>query len=444
MESDSLISDSMISGSSRSNHSGFSFTNWLEKASARQLTILFSSISVAVLVTMGLCIWVCVRFFKARIANNNLSSSDPHAQNLCCPKKGDKFRIIPHKNIFTPDQNFSFVVPTVPLQSQTSERRPLGRRLSTSHSLLQSTSLLGSEVKVPMMEHQFYPQFHQEDMDPRIGLSLYYSLGSQILSVKVIAGQNFPAKIPHFVKVKLYPGRSAKQRTKEFTGVTPEFYEEFNFHVRKNVIHTKVLKLRVLGSSVNGKGEEEKSLLGCVNIPMMDLKGLDQLDVLDDYRSGTMWKKLDQVSSLSDGVKLCTSLQWSQEPGPGLLTLKIFQASGLHETSDCDYTSSYVKVTLQERGKNMKSRKTRIVRWGSIPNYDDTFVVTLPYQLLSQISFMLMVIARGRLGSKVILGKISVGPVPFASPSSGSGTVFWEDMCHQPNVEIVRWLPLHS
>jgi hypothetical protein len=60
--------------------------------------------------------------------------------------------------------------------------------------------------------------------------------------------------------------------------------------------------------------------------------------------------------------------------------------------------TTYVKVTLLEQGKSIKSRKTRLIRWGSLPNYDDTFVVTLPFDLLSQISFTLTLIARGRLG----------------------------------------------
>ena len=221
------------------------------------------------------------------------------------------------------------------------------QRLSASQQPLlfeptsSSLSLHGSESKVPMVEQRFYPQFHQEELSgPKVALSVFYSVSSQTLYVKIICGQNFPPGVPHCVKVKLYPGRSAKQRTRECEGITPEFYEEFNFHVRKNVLHTKVLKLRVVGIGTSAKGEEEKRLLGCVNIPMTDLRGLDQLDILEDYRSGTMWKKLEQGAGLSEGVKLCASLKWSPEPCPGLLTLKILQASGLHETSDSDYSKA--------------------------------------------------------------------------------------------------------
>lgn len=60
--------------------------------------------------------------------------------------------------------------------------------------------------------------------------------------------------------------------------------------------------------------------------------------------------------------------------------------------------SSYVKVTLQEQGRSIKTRKTQLVRWGSVPVFDDVFVLTIPRELLTQISFLLVVIARGRLG----------------------------------------------
>jgi len=52
-----------------------------------------------------------------------------------------------------------------------------------------------------------------------------------------------------------------------------------------------------------------------------------------------------------------------------------------------------------EQGRGIKSRKTRLVRWGSLPVFDDIFVVTIPFDLLRQISFNLEVIARGRLGT---------------------------------------------
>jgi len=60
--------------------------------------------------------------------------------------------------------------------------------------------------------------------------------------------------------------------------------------------------------------------------------------------------------------------------------------------------STYVKVVLQEQGRNIKCRKTRLIRWGSVPIFDDVFVVTIPENLLSQISFALTIVARGRLG----------------------------------------------
>lgn len=56
-----------------------------------------------------------------------------------------------------------------------------------------------------------------------------------------------------------------------------------------------------------------------------------------------------------------------------------------------------------EQGRCIKSRKTRLVRWGSVPVYDDVFVVTIPKDLLSQIAFRLEVIARGRLGDFFLL-----------------------------------------
>ena len=86
--------------------------------SAREVTTIVSTVSVVLLMLIGLCIFLCVRCLRRRESNSYVHQNGHAASSGPCvsgSKNGEKFRIVPHKNIFTPHQNFSFVLPTVSL-----------------------------------------------------------------------------------------------------------------------------------------------------------------------------------------------------------------------------------------------------------------------------------------------------------------------------------------
>ena len=199
-----------------------------------------------------------------------------------------------------------------------------------------------------MIETQFFPQFHLEDgIIPQIGFSLHYEVANQLLYIRIIGGNNFPEDEPlsYGVQVKLYPGRVSKQKTRDYPGANPIYNQEFHFHVRENVLQTKVLKLRVVGTTpgiIN-----TKRLLGVVNMAMKDIPAINHKDVASDFRTGQIWKKLEHPSSVGEGVRLDVSLKWTDEPNPGLLVMKIREAYGLHEIMEAEYSKSGKYSALQ-------------------------------------------------------------------------------------------------
>ncbi|ODM95537.1 Synaptotagmin-C [Orchesella cincta] len=454
--------------------------SFLQKYS-RELTIAASSFSVLILLLIGACIFCIIRALRRdnhhddeSFNSNSTKKGDaehyPTDSSYCASEgsaagyhngtkkqqsiisklfskhNGNSARILAeHRNIITPDKNIPFVVPTITMTCQPGEssKSSIVAQSPSSTFEPQPSTSKAAHHQALLLAQQFFPQLEQpeaSDSCPLIAFTLFYELSSQILSVRLLEGRNFPEKVNHTVAVKIYPGRSGKQHTKEFKTRSPVYNVEFCYHVRKTSLHTKVLKLRAV---IPGS---PKRIIGYVNVALNELQGFDATDVTEDLNTLQLWRRVELPSEIGEGVRLQVSLKWSPEPSPGLLTMKVIEAAGLHENRECDYTSSYVKVTLQEQGRNIKTRKTQLVRWGSVPVFDDVFVLTIPQELLSQISFLLVVIARGRLGSKAVLGKISIGPVPYSNPPQGtgksSGTEFWEDMCHQPDSEVVRWLHL--
>jgi len=196
-----------------------------------------------------------------------------------------------------------------------------------------------SSVVPPMFETQFFPQFHfEESLGPQIGFSLAFDCALQSLQVRILGGCNFPevSGLSYSIHVKLYPGRGAKQKTREFESPNPIYNQEINFHVRGCVLQTKVLKFRVIGSTPGVIGT--KSLLGVVNLAMKNIPIVNYSEVTSDFRTGPMWVELDHPLNLGEGVRLDVSLKWSYEPTPGLLVLKIREAHGLHEITEGDYS----------------------------------------------------------------------------------------------------------
>jgi len=184
---------------------------------------------------------------------------------------------------------------------------------------------------------QYYPQLAQpEDRNPKLGFGLLYEVLNETLYVRLLGGHNISHDVFHNVVVKIYPGRASKQRSENYKDNFPVYNQEFSFHVRKTVLHTKILKLKVVLLT------NPKSVLGCINLALKDIPGFSvsspQFEITEDLKTSQIWKKLDQPSDLSEGVKLHVSLKWSENPEPGLLTLKIFEATGLHENSENDYS----------------------------------------------------------------------------------------------------------
>lgn len=211
------------------------------------------------------------------------------------------------------------------------------RRLSLSTPMLGATSVLP-----PILENQFFPQLHFEDaaVGPQIGFCLFYDFANQNLKVRLLAGSKFPADsgLNYTVHVKLYPCRSSKHRTKEIEGPNPIYNQEFNFHVRANVLQTKVLKFRVIGSGTGVMGT--KILLGVVSLAMKDIPMVNHGDVTSDFFTDQMWIALDHPLNLGEGIRLDVSLKWTSDPTPGLLILKIREAQGLHEITETEYSKT--------------------------------------------------------------------------------------------------------
>jgi hypothetical protein len=191
----------------------------------------------------------------------------------------------------------------------------------------------------PLMQEsipqEYYPQLAQglEAASPQIGFSLYYEAATQILYMRLLGGQHFPEDVKHCITIKLYPGRGGKQRTNEFQETSPIYNQEFNYHIRKATLNTRVLRIKAV---IPGT---PKRVVGCINLALKDLPGFDTEEVSEDVVSGQLWRRLDLPSDNVEGVKLQVSLKWETEPAPGTLTLKVVEASGLHESNnDNDYS----------------------------------------------------------------------------------------------------------
>ena len=95
-------------------YTDYSSDRWSEQdLSPRELTAIVSTACVVVLLILGLCLFLCARCVCRRMNGNNAHIISDSSGSTGGSSKEEKFRIVPHKNIFTPHQNFSFVVPTV-------------------------------------------------------------------------------------------------------------------------------------------------------------------------------------------------------------------------------------------------------------------------------------------------------------------------------------------
>nr|XP_021326273.1 synaptotagmin-7 [Danio rerio] len=266
----------------------------------------------------------------------------------------------------------------------------------------------------------------------RIQFSLGYSFQDTTLTVKILKGQDLPAKdfsgtSDPFVKIYLLPDRKHKLETKvKRKNLNPHWNETFLFEgFPYEKVRERTLYLQVLDYDRFSRNDP----IGEVSIPLNKVE-LGQLK--------SFWKDLKPCSDGSGSrgdllVSLCYN------PTANTITVNIIKARNLKAMDIGGTSDPYVKVWLMHKDKRVEKKKTVTIKRCLNPVFNESFPFDVPAHVLRETTIIITVMDKDRLSRNDVIGKI------YLSWKSGPGEVkHWKDMLSRPRTNVAQWHALKA
>ncbi|XP_061100220.1 synaptotagmin-7-like isoform X2 [Conger conger] len=266
----------------------------------------------------------------------------------------------------------------------------------------------------------------------RIQFSVGYNFQDSTLTVKILKGQDLPAKdfsgtSDPFVKIYLLPDKKHKLETKvKRKNLNPHWNETFLFEgFPYEKVVQRTLYLQVLDYDRFSRNDP----IGEVSIP---------LNKVDLAHMQTFWKELKPCSDGSGSrgdllVSLCYN------PTANTITVSIIKARNLKAMDIGGTSDPYVKVWLMHKDKRVEKKKTVVMKRCLNPVFNESFPFDVPAHVLRETTIIITVMDKDRLSRNDVIGKI------YLSWKSGPAEVkHWKDMIGRPRTAVAQWHALKA
>uniref|UniRef100_A0A8C1XH62 Synaptotagmin-7 n=1 Tax=Cyprinus carpio TaxID=7962 RepID=A0A8C1XH62_CYPCA len=266
----------------------------------------------------------------------------------------------------------------------------------------------------------------------RIQFSVGYNFQDSTLTVKILKGQDLPAKdfsgtSDPFVKLYLLPDKKHKLETKvKRKNLNPHWNETFLF---EGFPYEKVVQRTLYMQVLDYDRFSRNDPIGEVSIP---------LNKIDLAHMQTFWKELKPCSDGSGSrgdllVSLCYN------PTANTITVSIIKARNLKAMDIGGTSDPYVKVWLMNKDKRVEKKKTVVMKRCLNPVFNESFPFDVPAHVLRETTIVITVMDKDRLSRNDVIGKI------YLSWKSGPAEVkHWKDMMSHPRTAVAQWHALKA
>ncbi|XP_077939494.1 uncharacterized protein syt7a isoform X2 [Gasterosteus aculeatus] len=233
----------------------------------------------------------------------------------------------------------------------------------------------------------------------RIQFSIGYSFQNTTLTVKLLRGQELPAKdfsgtSDPFVKIYLLPDKKNKLETKiKRKNLNPHWNETFLFEgFPYEKVRERTLYLQVLDYDRFSRNDP----IGEVSIPLNKVE-LGQIK--------TFWKELKPCSDGS-GRRGDLLLSLCYNPTANIITVNIIKARNLKAMDIGGTSDPYVKVWLMHKDKRVEKKKTVTMKRCLNPVFNESFPFEVAAHVLRETTIIITVMDKDRLSRNDVIGKI--------------------------------------
>ncbi|XP_074780458.1 synaptotagmin-15-like isoform X2 [Athene noctua] len=269
----------------------------------------------------------------------------------------------------------------------------------------------------------------------RLWFSVEYEQESERLLVSLIKARKLQPpddSCSPFVKIYLLPDERSylQSKTKRKT-LNPQFDENFIFQVSSKMLLQRTLKFLVY----HVDKQKKHHLLGQVIFPLKN-------ETLTDDNKLVIWRDLEKENLEPPSEYGDIQFSLSYNDYLGRLTVVVLRARGLKLQEESHAVSVYVKVSLMNHNKFIKSKKTAAVLGSPNPVYNETFSFKADQTELDTASLSLSVLQSTKGDKTHLLGRVVVGPFMY---TRGKELEHWNEMISKPKELVKRWHTLcHS
>ncbi|XP_015488077.1 synaptotagmin-15 isoform X1 [Parus major] len=269
----------------------------------------------------------------------------------------------------------------------------------------------------------------------RLWFSIEYEQESERLLVSLIKVRKLqpPAdSCSSFVKIYLLPDERSylQSKTKRKT-LNPQFDENFVFQVSSKMLLQRTLKFLVY----HVDKQKKHHLLGQVIFPLKN-------EALTEDNKLVIWRDLEKENLEPPSEHGDIQFSLSYNDYLGRLTVVVLRARGLKLQEESPAVGVYVKVSLMNHNKFIKSKKTATLLGTPNPVYNETFSFKADQTELDTASLSLSVLQSNKGEKTLLLGRVAVGPFMY---TRGKELEHWNEMISKPKELVKRWHALcHS
>nr|XP_005992468.1 PREDICTED: synaptotagmin-15 [Latimeria chalumnae] len=261
----------------------------------------------------------------------------------------------------------------------------------------------------------------------RLWFVVEYEQEAERLLVSLIKARNllsFSETCNPFVKIYLLPDERCHLQSKiKHKTKNPQFEERFIFQVSCKTLSQRTLKFSIY----NVDKCKKHHLIGHVIFPLKD-------EFLSEDSKLVIWRDLEaeNLEPPSEFGNLQFSLGYNEYLGR--LTVVVLRAKGLRFQDEQTEINTYVKVSLINYNKFIKSKKTAVVHGTPNPVFNETFGFKLNQSQLDTASLSLSVYQNAEEESSHL--RVVIGPYMYAR---GNELEHWNEMLNKPKELIKKW-----
>ncbi|XP_047501454.1 synaptotagmin-15-like isoform X2 [Penaeus chinensis] len=276
----------------------------------------------------------------------------------------------------------------------------------------------------------------------RVFLTLHYHQETEKLQVGLLRIRNLPSRTlgsnnacDPYVRLSVLPDERRYLQTKQKKKTcNPVFDEHFGFHIPLRCVSERSLRVSVF----DGGRHKRQAAIGHVIYPLAQVPADSAAAVAASNGSTTNniivrdLSREDESVPNNDLGEILVSLTFNDNLHR--LSITVFQAKGI-KVNDGEVVS-WVKVSLMNQRRAVKTKKTTVVAACDEPQYNESFHFRPPPALEGVHLTLQLYVASSSNSKGRLVGRVTIGSFMFAR---GRALNHWNEVLSTPKEPIQFW-----